>query len=125
MIKEVVPTRVEEGIHLHYVTHLCNDKLQKMFLLASLFLPFSLLFCTNSKACGIIYYCDFALVSEPVPVAARSKAWVCGRSPDEIVGSDPTEAMAHWGLSRQKQTNNKCFNPLKPELNPSAISWLY
>jgi hypothetical protein len=25
-----------------------------------------------------------------VPVAARSKAWVCGRSPDEIVGSNPT-----------------------------------
>jgi hypothetical protein len=26
----------------------------------------------------------------PVPVAARSKAWVCGRSPAEIVGSNPT-----------------------------------
>ena len=25
-----------------------------------------------------------------VPVAARSKAWVCGRSPAEIVGSNPT-----------------------------------
>ena len=25
----------------------------------------------------------------PVPVAARSKAWVCGRSPAEIVGSNP------------------------------------
>ena len=29
----------------------------------------------------------------PVPVAARSKAWVCGRSPDEIVGSNPTGGM--------------------------------
>ena len=26
----------------------------------------------------------------PVPVAARSKALVCGRSPAEIVGSNPT-----------------------------------
>ena len=85
-----------------------------------------------------------------VPVAARSKAQVCGRSPAESVGSNPTadmdvvsvvsvvycqvevsgradhssrgvlptvvrrcvwsrklvneEALAHWGLSRQKQT---------------------
>jgi len=28
-----------------------------------------------------------------VPVAARSKAWVCGRSPAEIVGSNPTGGM--------------------------------
>jgi hypothetical protein len=29
-------------------------------------------------------------MSKPVPVAARSKAFVCGRSPAEIVGSNPT-----------------------------------
>jgi len=29
----------------------------------------------------------------PVPVAVRSKAWVCGHSPAEIVGSNPTEDM--------------------------------
>ena len=29
----------------------------------------------------------------PVPVAARSKALVCGRSPAEIVGSNPTGSM--------------------------------
>jgi len=29
----------------------------------------------------------------PVPVAARSKAWVCGRSPEETVGSKPTGGM--------------------------------
>jgi hypothetical protein len=29
----------------------------------------------------------------PVPVAARSKAWVCGRSPAEIVGSNATGGM--------------------------------
>jgi len=27
----------------------------------------------------------------PIPMAARSKAWVCGRSSAEIVGSNPTE----------------------------------
>jgi hypothetical protein len=30
---------------------------------------------------------------QPVPVAARSKAWVCGRSPAEIVGSNTTGGM--------------------------------
>ena len=29
----------------------------------------------------------------PVEVAARSKAQVCGRSPPEIVGSNPTGGM--------------------------------
>jgi len=29
----------------------------------------------------------------PVVVASRSKAWFCGRSPAEIVGSNPTEGM--------------------------------
>ena len=29
----------------------------------------------------------------PVPVAARSKAQICGRSPAEIVGSNPTGGM--------------------------------
>ena len=33
------------------------------------------------------------ITREPVPVAARSKAWVCGRSLAEIVGSNPTEGM--------------------------------
>jgi len=38
---------------------------------------------------------DFAVLQHnvffwPVPVAARSKAWVCGRSPAEILGSNPT-----------------------------------
>jgi hypothetical protein len=30
----------------------------------------------------------------PVPIAARSKARVCGRSPPEIVGSNPTRYMS-------------------------------
>ena len=40
-------------------------------------------------------YPDFGpySLSLPVPVAARSKALVCGRSPAEIVGSNPTGGM--------------------------------
>jgi hypothetical protein len=30
---------------------------------------------------------------EPIPVAARSKAWVCGRSLAGIVGSNPAGGM--------------------------------
>ena len=33
------------------------------------------------------------LYISPVPVAARAKAWVCDRSPAEIVGSNPTGGM--------------------------------
>jgi hypothetical protein len=29
-------------------------------------------------------------ITLPVPVAARSRAYVCGRSPAEIVGLNPT-----------------------------------
>jgi hypothetical protein len=32
-------------------------------------------------------------IGKPVPLAARSKIWVCGRSPTEIVGSNPTGGM--------------------------------
>ena len=34
------------------------------------------------------------ITNMPVPVAARSKAWVCDRSSAEIVGSNPTGAWA-------------------------------
>jgi hypothetical protein len=30
---------------------------------------------------------------KPIPVASRSKAWVCGRSLDGIAGSNPAEGM--------------------------------
>ena len=33
------------------------------------------------------------LSTSPVPLAARSKAWICGRSPAEIVGSNPTRGV--------------------------------
>ena len=29
----------------------------------------------------------------PIPVAARSKAWVCGQSPARIAGSNPAGGM--------------------------------
>jgi len=32
-------------------------------------------------------------VGKPVPVAARSNAWVCDHSPADIVGSNPTGGM--------------------------------
>jgi hypothetical protein len=35
----------------------------------------------------------FVKYTNPIPVAARSKAWVCGRSYTEIVGSNPAEGM--------------------------------
>jgi hypothetical protein len=38
--------------------------------------------------CVLEYYYDV-----PVPVAARSKTSICGRSPAEIVGSNPTGSM--------------------------------
>jgi len=34
----------------------------------------------------------------PVPVAARSKAYVYGRSPAEPVGSNPTGGMDVWSV---------------------------
>ena len=36
---------------------------------------------------------DSERLKGPVPVAARSKAWVCSRSPAEIVGSNPAGGM--------------------------------
>jgi hypothetical protein len=36
--------------------------------------------------------CELFLLLE-VPLVARSKAWVCGRSPVEIVGSNPDGVM--------------------------------
>ena len=34
----------------------------------------------------IVHYYTFVM---PIPVAGRSKVWVCGRSPAEIMGSNP------------------------------------
>ena len=37
--------------------------------------------------------CVCVCIYMPVPVAARSKAWVFGRSPVQIVGSNPTQSL--------------------------------
>jgi len=36
---------------------------------------------------------NFLIYSVPIPVAARSKVWFCGRSLEGIVGSNPTGGM--------------------------------
>ena len=42
--------------------------------------------------CGVIsQFCSRAIL--PIPVAERSKAWVCGRSPAGIAGSNPAGGM--------------------------------
>ena len=50
-----------------------------------------------STVTGYVYrvlrYSPVSTTSSPVPVAARSKAWVYGRSPVDIVGSNPTGGM--------------------------------
>ena len=37
------------------------------------------------------YLMNSVIFYRPVPLAARSKVKLCGRSPAEVVGSDPTE----------------------------------
>ena len=36
---------------------------------------------------------NFRISTKPIPVAERSKAWVCSRSPARIAGSNPTGGM--------------------------------
>ena len=38
-------------------------------------------------------YINLILGVMPIPVAERSKAWVCSRSPNEIAGSNPAGGM--------------------------------
>ena len=47
-------------------------------------------FSLRSRQKQFIYYFFLYISQLPVPVAAPSKAWVCGRSPAEIVGLNPT-----------------------------------
>jgi len=46
----------------------------------------------NADGCKSSKYTSYA-ERMPVPVAARSKAYVCGGSPAEIAGSNPTVGM--------------------------------
>jgi hypothetical protein len=41
----------------------------------------------------IYLYLNILICRMPIPVLARSKAWVCGRPPAETVGSNPTGGM--------------------------------
>ena len=50
----------------------------------------------SNKSCTENQYTHFLfsnIFRKPIPVAARSKAYVCGRSPAEIVGSNPAGGM--------------------------------
>jgi len=60
--------------------------------------------CVQFSANGCAYVCDndkvvrsqedgICVSNNKIPVAARSKAWAFGRSPAEIVGSNPTRGM--------------------------------
>jgi hypothetical protein len=40
-----------------------------------------------------VFKLDILMVIQPIPVAVQSKAWVCGRSPTRIVGSNLTGGM--------------------------------
>jgi len=58
---------------------------------------YAVLFCTTSATYPAYLMArnliSLIMLGEPVPVAARPKAWVCGRSPADIVGSNPTGGM--------------------------------
>jgi len=46
---------------------------------------------TNFTLFALLGFCSIPL--KPIPVAAQSKAWVCGRSPAETVGSNPADGI--------------------------------
>ena len=48
---------------------------------------------TCSPHLTFLHSVTLILLNKPVPMAARSKAQVCGRSPAEIVSSNPAEGM--------------------------------
>ena len=55
---------------------------------------------------------------QPIPVAARSKAWVCGHSPPGVVGSNPIEGMdvcllwvVRWRSLRLADHSSRRFPP--------------
>jgi hypothetical protein len=66
----------------------------------------------------------FLVTQQPVPVAARSKAWVCGPSPAEILGSNSTGAwvfvrceccvLSGRGLCEELITRSEEFYSLRP-----------
>jgi hypothetical protein len=82
-------------VRICYFVKLCFNK--KNWKLWSVYI-WSTLVCVC--VCVYIYVCVCVCVS--VQVAAQSKAYVCGRSPAEIVGSNPTggiDVCRLWALS--------------------------
>jgi hypothetical protein len=49
--------------------------------------------CTAHVECKNKYNTSNNYLKMPIPVAERSKAWVCSRSPAGIAGSNPAEGM--------------------------------
>ena len=48
---------------------------------------------SDSDSDNFTFFCDTKHIQRSIPVAARSKAWVCGRSLVGIVGSNPAGGM--------------------------------
>ena len=58
-------------------------------------ISFGFYFGGNSKACfeeGHLRSIRCTAISVPIPVTARSKTWICGRSPARTAGSNPARA---------------------------------
>ena len=49
--------------------------------------------CTSQNFAMFMNIFDFYVISLLVPMAGRSRLWVCGRSPAEIVSSNPAGGM--------------------------------
>jgi hypothetical protein len=59
---------------------------------------------------------DFTLYVSPIPVAARSKAWVCGCSRAGIAGSNLTDDMNVYCECRVLSNRGLCDGPItRPE----------
>ena len=60
---------------------------------------------------------DFHINTTPVPVAARFKAYVCGRCPAEIVGSNPTGGTDVYLLYSQRSLR-------RADHSSSGVLWI-
>jgi len=86
---------------VHIFVHICfNDPHHSRYI--TLDYSASLIATCFTEGCAMLhclYFSATMYISEPIPVAARSKACVCGRSLAGIVGSNPAgdmEICALW-----------------------------
>jgi hypothetical protein len=72
-----------------------EQKGKKSTRLKSLFQRLPFLLYTYTECCLVLCFLEFVSQGILLPIleAARSKAWVCGRSLTGIVGSNPTGSM--------------------------------